>query len=216
MAFRGDGLNDIFDENLTVRKKLIANQVDAQNSDTFVLKSGDTMTGDLEIEKNSPTLLLQDTGGDNELLTLSTGQLQTTGGTFIIRSKDDNGIYLTTSTDSVTSGNYGIYVNGSNGLSLNECYFFGASNFFQGEVEFGEITIFDTDVFFYGQTEFNSDVVLADGDFYAGSHALIDNHAYIHPVSSSDASAPNNSIYYSTTASKLVYKNSSGVVNNLY
>ena len=36
------------------------------------------------------------------------------------------------------------------------------------------------------------------------------------PVSIADSSAPNNSIYYSTTASKLVYKNSSGTVNNLY
>jgi len=36
------------------------------------------------------------------------------------------------------------------------------------------------------------------------------------PVSLADASAPNNSIYYSTTASKLVYKDSGGTVNNLY
>ena len=36
------------------------------------------------------------------------------------------------------------------------------------------------------------------------------------PVSLADASAPNNSIYYSTTASKLVYKSSNGTVNNLY
>jgi len=36
------------------------------------------------------------------------------------------------------------------------------------------------------------------------------------PASLADANAPNNSIYYSTTASKLVYKNSAGVVNNLY
>lgn len=38
----------------------------------------------------------------------------------------------------------------------------------------------------------------------------------IAPVSMADASAPNNSIYYSTTQSKLVYKDASGVVNNLY
>jgi len=36
------------------------------------------------------------------------------------------------------------------------------------------------------------------------------------PISIADASAPNNSIYYSTTASKLVYKSSNGTVNNLY
>lgn len=36
------------------------------------------------------------------------------------------------------------------------------------------------------------------------------------PISLADSSAPNNSIYYSSTANKLVYKNSSGTVNNLY
>lgn len=36
------------------------------------------------------------------------------------------------------------------------------------------------------------------------------------PPSMADSAAPNNSIYYSTTASKLVYKNSGGSVNNLY
>lgn len=38
----------------------------------------------------------------------------------------------------------------------------------------------------------------------------------IEPPSMADSSAPNNSIYYSTTASKLVYKDSGGTVNNLY
>lgn len=36
------------------------------------------------------------------------------------------------------------------------------------------------------------------------------------PPSMADSSAPNNSVYYSTTASKLVYKDSGGTVNNLY
>ena len=39
---------------------------------------------------------------------------------------------------------------------------------------------------------------------------------YILPESSADADAPNNSIYYSTDASKLVYKDSGGTPNNLY
>jgi hypothetical protein len=38
----------------------------------------------------------------------------------------------------------------------------------------------------------------------------------IKPISLADASAPNDSIYYSTTQSKLVYKDSGGTVNNLY
>ena len=36
------------------------------------------------------------------------------------------------------------------------------------------------------------------------------------PASLADASAPNNSIYYSSDAAKLVYKDSGGTVNNLY
>jgi hypothetical protein len=39
---------------------------------------------------------------------------------------------------------------------------------------------------------------------------------YYRPGSSTDAAAPNNSIYYSTTQSKLVYKDSGGSVNDLY
>jgi hypothetical protein len=38
----------------------------------------------------------------------------------------------------------------------------------------------------------------------------------IQPASLADSAATNNSIYYSTTASKLVYKDSGGTVNNLY
>lgn len=40
--------------------------------------------------------------------------------------------------------------------------------------------------------------------------------SFFMPVTSTDAAAPNNSIYYSTDASKLVYKDSGGVVNALY
>lgn len=36
------------------------------------------------------------------------------------------------------------------------------------------------------------------------------------PSSMADASAPNNSVYFSTTANKLVYKDSGGTVNQLY
>lgn len=39
---------------------------------------------------------------------------------------------------------------------------------------------------------------------------------YIKPITSTDADAPNNSIYYSSTQNNLVYKDSGGVVNNLY
>jgi hypothetical protein len=56
-----------------------------------------------------------------------------------------------------------------------------------------------------------------------GNHLAFDNATksfkwiglYI-PVTSADAAAPNNSIYYSSDASKLVYKDPGGTVRNLY
>lgn len=44
----------------------------------------------------------------------------------------------------------------------------------------------------------------------------IDGKGFIKPRHSVDSIAPNDSVYYSTTQSKLVYKDSSGAVNNLY
>lgn len=41
-------------------------------------------------------------------------------------------------------------------------------------------------------------------------------NGYFLPVSSADADAPNNSIYYSTDSSKLVYKDSGGTPHDLY
>lgn len=42
------------------------------------------------------------------------------------------------------------------------------------------------------------------------------NHGYFIPISSTDADAPNSSIYYSTTGSKLSFKDSGGTVHALY
>lgn len=44
----------------------------------------------------------------------------------------------------------------------------------------------------------------------------IRNDKSIEPASLADADAQNNSIYYSTDQSKLVYKDSGGVINDLY
>jgi hypothetical protein len=51
---------------------------------------------------------------------------------------------------------------------------------------------------------------------FAGTTATATFAGAITPATIADASAPNNSIYYSSTASKLVYKDSGGTVNNLY
>jgi hypothetical protein len=45
---------------------------------------------------------------------------------------------------------------------------------------------------------------------------MIRGNGTIRPVAMSDASAPNDSIYYSTTAAKLVYKDAGGIVRSLY
>ena len=49
-----------------------------------------------------------------------------------------------------------------------------------------------------------------------GNIDLATEGVFLLPGSSSDADAPNNSIYYSTTQNKLVYKDSSGTVHTLY
>ncbi len=46
--------------------------------------------------------------------------------------------------------------------------------------------------------------------------SAVKSNGEIQPASMADSAATNNSIYYSTTASKLVYKDSAGTVNNLY
>ena len=53
-------------------------------------------------------------------------------------------------------------------------------------------------------------------EFKINSTTLINSSGFITPITSTDAAAPNNSIYYSSTKSKLVYKDSGGGINNLY
>jgi len=67
------------------------------------------------------------------------------------------------------------------------------------------------------QWEFKDDLNMASGEsIKVANTAVIDGSGYFIPKSSTDAAAPNNSIYYSTTQSKLVYKDSGGGINNLY
>jgi len=53
------------------------------------------------------------------------------------------------------------------------------------------------------------------GNFCLGGLQIRDDGT-LKPVSIDDVSAPNNSIYYSTTQNKLVYKDNNGIVNTLY
>lgn len=58
--------------------------------------------------------------------------------------------------------------------------------------------------------------ITTDEGYKVDGSTRIDGNGFFVPKSSADASAPNNSIYYSTDASKLVYKDSGGSVNALY
>ena len=65
-----------------------------------------------------------------------------------------------------------------------------------------------------------TDMIVNSDDVGTGSCKIntleVRNDGTIKPVQLADASAPNDSIYYSTDASKLVYKDSGGTINNLY
>jgi hypothetical protein len=73
--------------------------------------------------------------------------------------------------------------------------------------EGGTITPFTIDPLNFGLVDINFGLDLT-GDLTMSG--------YIKPFTSTDAAAPNNSIYYSSDQSKLVYKDGAGVVNNLY
>ncbi len=54
------------------------------------------------------------------------------------------------------------------------------------------------------------------GNLRIGGTTMITGSGFIQPVSSEDGDAPENSIYYSKTQSRLVYKDAAGVIHNLY
>jgi hypothetical protein len=66
-----------------------------------------------------------------------------------------------------------------------------------------------------GTTSQTADLFQAK-DSTGSSVFIVKSDGSLKPASLADASATNDSIYYSTTQNKLVYKDSSGVVNNLY
>ena len=84
----------------------------------------------------------------------------------------------------------------------------------------------DNDKFYFGAgddcyIEYDgTDMIINSDDAGTGSCKIntleIRNDGTMKPVQLADASAPNDSVYYSTTQSKLVYKDSGGTVNNLY
>ena len=91
-----------------------------------------------------------------------------------------------------------------NGTTVASVTSFGKGNFDRIACSAVQSTFINT------QSNSNTVIKLTNGSsdalFYGG----------IKPATLTDASAPNNSIYYSSTAGKLVYKDSGGTVNNLY
>lgn len=175
---------------LTVNGTGEANLVDIQDngSSVFMVKDG----GNIGIGTTSPSEKLV-IGGDNDKLAFGAGE------------------------------DASIYYDGSN-LVINP-----------KEVGSGYVQIdgqvLATDKIMFTQTDGNEYIdSLADGymdygattahrfdnDIVVNSNLTLRSDGTIAPVSMADASASNNSIYYSTDASKLVYKDSGGTVNNLY
>lgn len=62
----------------------------------------------------------------------------------------------------------------------------------------------------------NPNALLAFFNNLANRTQTFTNEGYYQPISSSDSDAPNNSVYFSTDQSKLVYKDENGIVNDLY
>ena len=54
------------------------------------------------------------------------------------------------------------------------------------------------------------------GNIYVKERKTISVGGFFHPTSSTDAEAPINSIYFSTTTSSLVYKDNDGIIHSLY
>jgi hypothetical protein len=80
-----------------------------------------------------------------------------------------------------------------------------------------EIELTGTDSEFLVTDGANTLFGVADtGGISIGGGLRFDGDGFLLPVSSADASAPNNSIYYSTDSAKLVYKDGGGGVNDLY
>lgn len=68
-----------------------------------------------------------------------------------------------------------------------------------------------------GFVRFDDDGSLAtNGNFDVNGWVLVRPDASIQPAQLADADAANDSLYFSTDANKLAYKDSGGVVNNLY
>jgi hypothetical protein len=103
-------------------------------------------------------------------------------------------------------GNY--YINGGDLLGVN-----GASDGAQFQVTVNAAGVVGQTIKFAASPTANAFEIQNSGGSVLSA---FDKNAGWKPASMSDATAQNNTVYYSTTASKLVYKDSGGTVNALY
>ena len=139
-----------------------------------------------------------------------------TAGTMVKNNYGDWIQILGTSNGTVTS--YGYYISSISGTTSwgfynndNDAHnFLGKDNV---KTYFG--TGVDASIYYDG-----TDLVINTAEVGSGGCKIntlnVRANGTIQPVQLADASAANDSIYYSTTASKLVYKDAGGTVNNLY
>jgi len=117
-----------------------------------------------------------------------------------------------------SSFGYGLYIAETSGFDLNYSFYNSASsNMHLANDNVKALFGNGNDASLYYDS---ADLIISSDDVGTGSCKInsleIDKDGFIKPITSADAAAPNNSIYYSSDASKLVYKDSGGTVNNLY
>jgi hypothetical protein len=88
-------------------------------------------------------------------------------------------------------------------------WFWGATNHLELSLQSGDILYFEPSAFFPVTT--NSIDLGKSANAFKNIFAQ-----YYRPATSTNAAAPNNSMFYSSDNSKLVYKDAGGTVNNLY
>ena len=183
----------------------------------------------MSINLSTPSPIIKATGGSTFVSYTSndTGtyfsNASNNGGTLSMRVDNDNywtaGLYIKGFNDNSapSSGrarSYGLYAQAQGHASGN-----GGATFF-GEIQAPNIDGIRIQVA-GSQT---APILRAYTGAWSDSSATINTNTFfqidslgaIKPASLADASASNDRIYYSTTASRLVYKDSAGVVNNLY
>lgn len=103
-------------------------------------------------------------------------------------------------------------INTSTQYNLNDCILFGTSTYTLGTSDSNSIVIGANATGNGSNTTTIGHTTITD--CYIRGH--LHPSGAVRPASIADASAPTNALYFSTDANKLVYKDASGTVNNLY